>query len=52
MMGRICGTTGAAPCYSTVPIFGIDENNMTSQVLWRDDLSPVYVCFPGQHAGP
>ncbi len=45
--GTICGTTGAAPCYSTVPIFGIDENNMTSQVLWRDDLSPVYAAFLG-----
>ena len=33
-----CGTSGQPDCYSTVPIFQIDEVNRTATVVWRDKL--------------
>lgn len=36
--GAKCGTTGQPDCYSTVPIFQIDENARTATVVWRDKL--------------
>ncbi len=36
--GAKCGDSGQPGCYSTVPIFEIDENNRTAKVLWRDKL--------------
>lgn len=36
--GAMCGESGQPACYSTVPIFEIDETNRTARVLWRDTL--------------
>ena len=36
--GAKCGESGQAACYSTVPIFQIDEANRTATILWRDKL--------------
>lgn len=36
--GAMCGTTGEPACYSTVPIYQIDEVNHTATLLWRDTL--------------
>jgi arylsulfate sulfotransferase len=38
----ICGTTGVGACYSSVPIFQLDESTMTANVLWEDNLLPYY----------
>lgn len=41
----VCGTAGQIPCYSSVPIFDINENTKSAQVLMEDKLSPAYsVC--------
>ena len=37
--GTPCGGTATSPCYSTVPVFEINESAMTATVLWRDTLS-------------
>jgi hypothetical protein len=42
-----CGTPGAPACYSRVPIFQVDEVNMTATLLWQDNLSPVYTSVAG-----
>ena len=42
-----CGTAGQAACYTTVPIFQVDEVNMTATLLWQDNLSPVYSVAAG-----
>jgi arylsulfate sulfotransferase len=43
--GTICGSPGAGSCYSSVPIFQIDEHSRTGTVLWEDNLLPSYsVC--------
>jgi arylsulfate sulfotransferase len=44
--GTVCGTPGANPCYSRVPIFSLDETDKTTQVLWQDIFS-VYAPFLG-----
>jgi len=44
--GTVCGTAGANPCYSRVPIFSIDETDKTTQVLWQDIL-PMYAPILG-----
>ncbi len=36
--GSMCGTPGQPACYSTVPIFEINESNRTARVVWRDTL--------------
>lgn len=36
--GAKCGDSGQPACYSTVPIFQIDEANRTATVVWRDKL--------------
>jgi len=36
----VCGTPGFAACYSSVPLFELNENAKTAQVLWETDLSP------------
>ncbi len=36
--GAKCGDSGQPTCYSTVPIFEIDEANRTAKVVWRDKL--------------
>jgi arylsulfate sulfotransferase len=41
----VCGTAGLTPCYSSVPIFELNESANTAQVLWETNLSPYYsVC--------
>ena len=37
-----CGTPGAAACYSSVPIFQLNESSMTAEVLWEENLSPSF----------
>jgi len=36
--GAHCGDSGQPACYSTVPIFQVDEVNRTAKVMWRDTL--------------
>jgi len=36
--GHQCGQNGQPACYSTVPIFEIDEANRTAKIVWRDKL--------------
>jgi hypothetical protein len=38
----ICGTPGQAPCFSSVPIFQIDESTKTATLQWEDDLLPAF----------
>jgi arylsulfate sulfotransferase len=38
----ICGTPGVGACYSSMPIFQIDETAKTATVLWEDNLLPYY----------
>jgi hypothetical protein len=38
----VCGTPGIAACYSSVPIFQLDESAKTATVLWEDNLSPYF----------
>lgn len=43
--GSICGSTGVGPCYSSVPIFQLDESAKTASVQWEYNLLPAYsVC--------
>jgi arylsulfate sulfotransferase len=37
--GTLCGSPGALPCYSRVPIFQVDEILKTAQILWQDKLT-------------
>lgn len=38
----VCGTTGQIACYSSVPIFQVNEYTKTASVLWEDKLAPAY----------
>ena len=38
----VCGTPGVSACYSSVPIFQLDESTNTATVLWEDNLLPYY----------
>jgi hypothetical protein len=38
----ICGTPGVGACYSSMPIFQLDETAKTATVLWEDNLLPYY----------
>jgi len=38
----VCGTMGLTPCYSSVPIFELNEYTKTAQVLKEINLSPAY----------
>jgi hypothetical protein len=41
----VCGTPGQVPCYSSVPVYQLDESTLTAQVLQETNLSPAYsVC--------
>jgi arylsulfate sulfotransferase len=43
--GDVCGTPSTVSCYSSVPIFNINEYTKTAEVQWEDNLSPAYsVC--------
>jgi hypothetical protein len=45
--GDVCGTAGQPACYSTVPIYQVDEAGMTATPLWQDNLAPVFCLFRG-----
>ena len=38
----MCGSTGAPACYSSVPIFQLNEYDKTATVLWENVLSSSY----------
>jgi arylsulfate sulfotransferase len=38
--GKACGTRGAPPCYTTVPIFRIDEKAKTATLIFHDIFPP------------
>ena len=38
----VCGSAGQVGCYSSVPIFQLNEYTKTASVLWEDNLSPAY----------
>lgn len=38
----VCGTLGLTPCYSSIPIFQLNEYTKTAQVLEGTSLSPAY----------
>jgi arylsulfate sulfotransferase len=38
----ICSSPGTVACYSSVPIFQLNEYTKTAQVQWEDNLSPAY----------
>jgi arylsulfate sulfotransferase len=38
----VCSTPGVGACYSSVPIFQLDEANNTATVMWEDNLSPYF----------
>jgi arylsulfate sulfotransferase len=38
----VCGTAGHTACYSSVPIFQVDEITKTATELWEDNLFPYY----------
>jgi len=38
----VCGSAGVGACYSSVPIFQLNESAMTATVLWEDNLLPFY----------
>jgi len=44
--GDICGSPGVQACYSTVPIFRVNETTKTATLVWRDTL-PVFSFFGG-----
>jgi arylsulfate sulfotransferase len=37
-----CGSPGVTACYSSVPIFQLDEDNLAANVLWEYNLTPAY----------
>lgn len=38
----VCGSPGVGACYSSVPVFQLDESAKTATVLWEDNLLPSY----------
>jgi arylsulfate sulfotransferase len=38
----LCSSHGVGACYSSVPIFQLNEFTKTATVLWEDDLLPYY----------
>jgi arylsulfate sulfotransferase len=38
----VCGSPGVPSCYSSVPIFELNEYTKTVTVLWQNNLSPAY----------
>jgi hypothetical protein len=39
---QVCGGDGLTPCYSSVPIFQLNEYTDTAEVLWEDKLTSAY----------
>jgi hypothetical protein len=42
-MGTICGSAGAASCYSRAVIFQLNEVSKTAEIIWQDKL-PFSLC--------
>jgi len=42
--GTVCGSPGAASCYSRPVLFQLDETSKTAQILWQDKLSVFSFC--------
>lgn len=40
--GAVCDSPGVANCYSSVPIFEINEYTKTASIVWEAILSPAY----------
>jgi hypothetical protein len=38
----VCGSPGVGSCYSSVPIFELNEYTKTASVVWEGNLSPAY----------
>lgn len=38
----VCGSSGVAACYSSVPVYEVNEYTKTASVLWEDYLSPAF----------
>lgn len=38
----VCGSAGVSPCYSSVPIYQLNEYTMTASVLWQENLLNAY----------
>lgn len=38
----VCGSPGVGTCYSSVPIFQLNEYDKTATLVWEDNLNPVY----------
>jgi arylsulfate sulfotransferase len=38
----VCSSPGTVACYSSVPIFEINESTQTAQVQWEANLTPAY----------
>lgn len=43
--GGPCGTGSNPPCYTTVPIFQLDEGAKTASIQWRHTLPPAMYSF-------
>jgi hypothetical protein len=42
--GTVCGSPGAASCYSRPVLFQLDETSKVAQILWQDKLSDFSSC--------
>ena len=40
--GDVCGSTGVGACYSSVPIFELNEYTKTATLVWESNLAPAY----------
>ncbi len=40
--GTVCGSAGVVRCYTSVPVFEVNEYTKTAQVEMEDNLSPAY----------
>ncbi|MGC9994047.1 MAG: aryl-sulfate sulfotransferase [Terriglobia bacterium] len=45
--GDVCNGPGQPNCWSRVPIYQLDDSNMTATIVWDDNLSPVYAFWGG-----
>lgn len=45
--GKMCGTKGAGKCYTTVPIFRINEAAKTATLVWHDVFPPKQYSYWG-----
>ena len=45
--GKVCGTKDAAPCYTTVPIYRIDEKAKTATLVFQDVFPKIFSIWGG-----